>query len=201
MQRKKKYKVQLLFGLLFTIGFVCFLIPAFQKQKTIQMERQKIDDFFRQPLQQEEDVVTLSNSKKEESYIAVVDIPKIHLKKGLFAIHHPSNHVDYNIMILKESDMPDIETGNFILAAHSGIGNVAYFRKMNQLEIGDDASIYYQGIEYVYQVINIYDVEKTGKVSIHRNFNQTTLTMITCKDGTNQQIVVVAELVEKNPYR
>ena len=44
--------------------------------------------------------------------------------------------------------------------------------------------------------MNIYQVEKTGKVDIIRNKEKTTLTLITCS-GDNEQLVVICELVDK----
>ena len=56
---------------------------------------------------------------EKEEYVAVIEILKINLKKGLYSKDSKKNNVN-NIEILKESDMPDIKNGNFILAGHSG---------------------------------------------------------------------------------
>ena len=41
------------------------------------------------------------------NYIAVLDIPKINLKRGLFPINDKNNNVDKNVEILQNSDMPN----------------------------------------------------------------------------------------------
>ena len=72
---------------------------------------------------------------------------------------------------------------------------VSYFRKLDQLVIGDSVSIDYKNQTYNYKVIDIYDIEKTGKAEIIKNKNTTTLTLITCRHNTNKQIVIICELV------
>ena len=93
--------------------------------------------------------------------------------------------------------MPDKEKGNVILAGHSGNARTSYFKNLYKLENDDVVSIFYNGYEYKYKVVNHYDVEKTGKVNIVRNAEKTTLTLITCRHNTNKQIVYICELVEK----
>ena len=55
--------------------------------------------------------------------------------------------------------------------------------------------IFYNGSEYKYKVVNIYDIQKTGNANIVRNANKSTLTLITCRHNTDKQIVVICELV------
>lgn len=129
-----------------------------------------------------------------DDYIAVLKIPKISLEKGLFAKTSLYNDVEHNIMIHEKSDNPTIKNGNVILIAHSGTAEIAYFRRLNELKIGDSSEVYYHGKKYTYEVKNIYEVKKTGTVSIDRNYDKNTLTMITCKHDTDMQIVIISEL-------
>jgi len=131
----------------------------------------------------------------KSDYIAILEIPKIKLKKELYNIDNPNNKVDINIEILKESD---IEKGNFILAGHSGVGKTAYFNNLYQLNVGDTINIYYNNSKYTYQIVDIYNIEKTGKALLKRNKLKTTLTMITCHYNTNKQIVFISELIYIN---
>ena len=134
--------------------------------------------------------------KVEVNYIAVIKIPKIGLEKGLASKDSYWNNVNRNIQILTESDMPDVDKGNVILAGHSGNSGVSYFRKLNKLQIDDKVSISYNGKEYVYKMVNSYEIEKNGYAHILRNAEKTTLTLITCKHNTNKQLIVICELVE-----
>lgn len=137
-----------------------------------------------------------TTAQDNTNYVAVIKIPKIGLEKGLCEKGSSCNNVNKNIQILKESTYPDIANGNFILAGHSGNGRVSYFKNLNKLAQDDEISIFYQGKEYKYKVVNMYDIEKIGTANIIRNKEKTTLTLITCRHNTNKQIVVICELVE-----
>ena len=128
------------------------------------------------------------------SNISHISISKINLKKELYSVNSKLNNVNKNIEILKGSDMPDIENGNFILASHSGNSPISYFRNLYKLDIGDEIVIYYNNYKYVYTVDKKYEVVKTGKVSIKRDKSKRTITLITCK-GADKQLVVIGYLV------
>ena len=136
-------------------------------------------------------------NKVEVNYIAVIKIPKIGLEKGLASKDSYYNNVNRNIQILTESDMPDKEKGNVILAGHSGNSSVSYFRKLNKLQNNDEFIISYKGKDYVYRMVNSYEIEKNGYAHILRNAEKTTLTLITCKHNTNKQLIVICELIEE----
>lgn len=175
-------------------------------------EQDLINDFYEQqeeyvvdvPVMEEELVkeeVAVQEEKKETttpniSYIAVIKIPKIGLEKGLASKGSYWNNVNRNIEILSESDMPDVDKGNVILASHSGNSSISYFRKLNKLQNDDIVSIVYNGKEYKYKMVNSYEIEKNGYAHIVRNAEKSTLTLITCKHNTDKQIVVICELVE-----
>lgn len=147
---------------------------------------------------QEEPVEEKKEEKKVEvNYIAVIKIPKIGLEKGLASKDSYYNNVNRNIQILTESDMPDKEKGNVILAGHSGNSSVSYFRKLNKLQNNDEVIISYKGKDYVYRMVNSYEIEKIGYAHILRNAEKTTLTLITCKHNTNKQLIVICELIEE----
>lgn len=136
-------------------------------------------------------------TKSKIDYFAVIKIPKIGLEKGLAKKGSYYNNVNRNILVVNESDMPDKENGNVILAGHSGSGRTAYFKNLHKLNTDDEVSIFYNGSEYKYKVVNTYDIEKTGTANIVRNAEKSTLTLITCRHGTNKQIIYICELVEK----
>lgn len=146
---------------------------------------------------QEEQPKQEINQSKKIDYIAVIKIPKIGLEKGLASKGSYYNNVNRNILILNESDMPDKDKGNVILAGHSGSGRTAFFKNLYKLQTDDEVSIFYGGSEYKYKVVNQYDIEKTGTANIVRNAEKSTLTLITCRHNTNKQIIYICELVEK----
>ena len=134
--------------------------------------------------------------KEQINYIAVLKIPKIGLERGLVDPNSYLNNVNYNLEFIKGSSMPDQENGNVIIAGHSGSARISYFRKLDQLVIGDKASLNYKGKVYNYKIVDIYDIDKTGKAEIIREKNKSTLTLITCRHNTKKQIVVIAELIK-----
>lgn len=138
--------------------------------------------------------ISIPEDNKKEEVFASVRIPKININKNLYSVNSKKNTVDKNIQILKESNMPDEVNGNFILAAHSGFSSIAYFHNLHKLKIGDEVFVNYLNNDYKYIVSDKYDVLKTGKVSIKRDKNRSTITMITCK-GEDRQLVIVGYLV------
>ena len=135
------------------------------------------------------------NYQDIESYIGYLEIPKIKFKRGFYNITSKLNTVEANIEIIKGSDMPDVTNGNLIIAGHSGTGWKAFFKNLYKLEVGDEAIVTYAGINYKYKITKIYKQKNTGTVSIKRNYDKTTLTLITCtKDDSSTQTIYIAEL-------
>ncbi len=130
-----------------------------------------------------------------ENYIGYLEIPKIDFKRGFYNIDSKLNTVEANIEIIKGSDLPDVTNGNLIIAGHSGTGWKAFFKNLYKLEVGDEAIVTYSGRSYKYKITNIYKEKNTGTVSIKRNYDRTTLTLITCtKDDNSTQTIYIAEL-------
>lgn len=136
-----------------------------------------------------------NNSKENnvEKEIADIIVPKIGINRKLYSINSKKNTVEKNIQIIESSSMPDVKNGNLILAAHSGDSKISYFHNLNKLEKNDEIIIVYDNIDYRYLVSDKYTVLKTGKVSIKRDRNKNTVTLITCK-GENEQLVVIGYL-------
>ena len=129
-------------------------------------------------------------------YAGVLEIPKISLKRGFYNTDSKYNNIEQNVSMITGSSMPDVSNGNLMLMAHSGDAYISFFAYLYRLKIGDSAYVTYQGNKYRYQIVNIYTVPKTGKVAIYRNYNKTTLTLITCtKNDDTTQTIYIAELV------
>lgn len=129
-------------------------------------------------------------------YLGVLEIPKIGLKRGFYNVGSRYNDIQYNVSMVSGSTLPDVVNGNLILMAHSGDAYISYFAYLYKLNVGDYAYVTYNGRRYQYQIVNIYEVQKNGIVRIRRNYNKTSLTMITCtKDNDYKQTVYISELV------
>lgn len=135
------------------------------------------------------------------NYLGVLEIPKINVKRGFYSVDSKYNNVDYNVTVIQNSTLPDTKNNNLILAAHSGDCSICYFHNLYKVLNGDEAYIYYKGIKYIYKVTNIYEVEKTGRVAIYRDFNKNVLTLITCtRNSDTKQTVYILELVSEEKY-
>ena len=126
-------------------------------------------------------------------YIGYLTIPKINFTKGFLDYRSSENNVDKNLLVIPESNYPDVDKGNFIIAGHSGTGWNSFFNDLYQLQLGDTAYITYKGKKYNYTIQNIYTQPKTGKLAIYRNYDKTTLTLITCTnfDSTTQTVYIL----------
>ena len=141
-------------------------------------------------IQKEEVVVDYSK------YFGVLEIPRIGLKRGFYNLDSKYNNIEYNVTMVKGSQMPDVDRGNLILMAHSGDAYISYFAYLYYLKVGNSAYVTYNGKKYNYKLVNIYDVEKNGTVKIVRSYDKTTLTLITCtKNSDTSQTVYIFELV------
>jgi LPXTG-site transpeptidase (sortase) family protein len=141
------------------------------------------------------------NNKPKEYYIGYLEIPKIKFKRGFVDIKSKDNDVSKNITIISGSKYPNVEKGNFIIAGHSGTGVHSYFKNLYKLKTNDEAYVYYKNVKYTYKIVKIYNQPKDGTVAIYRDYNKTTLTLITCtKDNKKSQTVYVAELQSKERY-
>ena len=139
-----------------------------------------------------DNIINTDNKKVnnyKSNYVAVLEIPKISLKKGLVDINSKYNDVDKNIQIIS-SDIANIEKESIILAAHSGSGYKAFFKDLYKLEINDLASIYYNSKKYNYFVTDIYTELKDSDIEIPVSNNLLILT--TCY-GKDEQLVVILE--------
>ncbi len=127
-----------------------------------------------------------------EESIATLEIPAISLKQQLYDKNNEKNNLDERLIFLKSSSTPEEEKGNVIIAGHSGLGDVAYFKNLYKLKLGDTILFTYYNKNYIYQVVDMYKVPKTGQVEVIRDSNKKTITLITCF-GNKEQLVVIGE--------
>ena len=129
-------------------------------------------------------------------YIGYLKIPSINLEHGFLDKESKYNNVNKNIYVHPTSDYPNIEKGNLILASHSGTSSISYFKNLYKLKVNDDVYINYNNKEYHYIIKKIYTDSKDGEVAIRRDYNATTLTLITCtKNDKSTQTIYICELV------
>lgn len=199
-KRKRRNKSWLIIGsLFFLIGISLISYDYLSNKKQDYEEEQALSNFYEVEEQEEQEETEVKKEVKEQvkiNYVAVLKIPKINLERGLVDPNSYLNNVDYNLEFIKGTSMPDEEKGNVIIAGHSGTARISYFRNLDKLVLDDKIELLYKNITYVYRVVDIYDIEKTGKARIIRNTDKNTITLITCRYGTNKQIIIIGELIE-----
>ena len=146
---------------------------------------------------EEESSTNTSYIDNKSTYIGYLSIPDINLKKGFTDKESKYNTVSKNVEILSASDYPDKEKGNVIFAAHSGNSSVSYFNKLYLIEKGAKVYVEYNNITYTYEIVNIYEIDKTGKAEITRRKGVSGITLITCTKNKNTQTIYIGELINK----
>ena len=207
IKNRKLSRVFIIGSLFILLGITLISLKVFSNYYLDKQEDKAIQEYLDYKPDTTVKVDNSTTTIKEEketvtyNYIAVLDIPKINLKRGLFPINDKNNNVDKNVEILQNSDMPNITNGTLALAGHSGNSRIAYFHKLYKLKENDQVYIYYQNIKYIYQVSKIERQDKDGTISFTKTKDTTELILTTCdQQNKGKQIVVVAKLVDKIPY-
>lgn len=153
-------------------------------------------------IEEEEDIINDSDSEVPNAsidpnqYIGYLEIPKINLNKGFYPKESAYNDVDKNLLLVKESSYPNVSKGNLIIAGHSGDAWNSFFNDLYKLSVGDIAKVKFNNKTYTYKFVNIYKASKTGTISIYRNSNKTSLTLVTCTNNdSTTQTIYIGELV------
>ena len=182
------------------IGITLFTYNSVYDYYLNMLDKNKVDNYINDS-KIKVNVVSIDNentinNEEVNNYLGVISIPKINLEQGFYGIDNPMNNVDKNIELISNSNMPDVENGTLILAAHSGNDRVSYFNKLYKLNIDDEIEIIYNKSKYLYKLIDIYEVEKTGSITLHNINNITSLVLVTCSNfNDNLQVVYISRLV------
>lgn len=127
--------------------------------------------------------------------IMILDIPKINFKGNIYNVHSELNDIDKNIIIMKDSDMPDEKNSILIIGGHSGYGKYAYFDNLKELKKDDNVSLTYKNKKYNYKIINHYLDSKDGCISVNNYKDKNILILYTCYTDKKNYLVYVAEMV------
>ncbi len=135
--------------------------------------------------------------EKEDSndYLGILSIPKIHFQKGFYNIDDERNNVNQNIEVLKTSEMPNVLGSSLIIAGHKGNSYLGYFNDLDKLEINDEIDIYYNNYKYQYEVFDIYELDKNGKITFSKNIHENYLVLTTCSKKKDKQLIVLSKMI------
>ena len=200
IRHKKSNKLFIISVINLVIGIALFTYNSVYDYYLNMLDKNKVDNYINDS-KIKVNVVSIDNeniinNEEVNNYLGVISIPKINLEQGFYDIDNPLNNVDKNIELISNSNMPDVENGTLILAAHSGNDRVSYFNKLYKLNIDDEIEIIYNKSKYLYKLIDIYEVEKTGSITLHNINNITSLVLVTCSNFNDDlQVVYISRLV------
>ena len=200
IRHKKSNKLFIISVINLVIGITLFTYNSVYDYYLNMLDKNKVDNYINDS-KIKVNIVSIDNentinNEEVNNYLGVISIPKINLEQGFYDIDNPLNNVDKNIELISNSNMPDVENGTLILAAHSGNDRVSYFNKLYKLNIDDEIEIIYNKSKYLYKLIDIYEVEKTGSITLHNINNITSLVLVTCSNfNDNLQVVYISRLV------
>ena len=200
IRHKKSNKLFIISVINLVIGITLFTYNSVYDYYLNVLDKNKVDNYINDS-KIKVNIVSIDNentinNEGVNNYLGVISIPKINLEQGFYDIDNPMNNVDKNIELISNSNMPDVENGTLILAAHSGNDRVSYFNKLYKLNIDDEIEIIYNKSKYLYKLIDIYEVEKTGSITLHNINNITSLVLVTCSNfNDNLQVVYISRLV------
>lgn len=200
IRHKKSNKLFIISVINLVIGITLFTYNSVYDYYLNELDKNKVDNYINDS-KIKVNIVSIDNentinNEEVNNYLGVISIPKINLEQGFYDIDNPLNNVDKNIELISNSNMPDVENGTLILAAHSGNDRVSYFNKLYKLNIDDEIEIIYNKSKYLYKLIDIYEVEKTGSITLHNINNITSLVLVTCSNfNDNLQVVYISRLV------
>ena len=205
--KSKKRILEITALVFFLSGLLLLVFYKVHNMNLDRKEQEMIDIYFENQVKEvnldEEVIENNGGEEKEEppiihyNYIGVLEIPSINLRKGFTSINDKDNDLNKNIQVLKESDMPDVVGGNLIIAGHSGTGRIAFFKDLKKLSLKDSIYIYYQNKKYIYEIVDIYEIEKNGTMVLKKNKNKTMLTLITCSMSDNKKQIVITSYLKQ----
>ena len=117
---------------------------------------------------------------------SILVIPKIAFTKPFFPDNLDRNNLDNGIMSIKNNN-------HLLLASHSGESFHSYFKKLEELNIGDDFYIKENNLEQKYLIVDVKYKDKDGKLFYQSSENNLVI-LITCsKKIKDKQVYFVGK--------
>ena len=122
----------------------------------------------------------------ENTSYGTLIINKINLNEELFPINSEENTIERHVSILNGSNYPEL----MIIAAHSGIGPIAYFQELDKLEINDEIVLIIENNKSIYKVKDIWEEKKNGYININKE-KEKQLILTTCSPNKEGYQLVI----------
>lgn len=130
--------------------------------------------------------VFVEPKKKIEKEEGILAIPQIGIKQEYYSFSSSLNTVSYGIQKINAC-LPS-DKCSLVLASHSGTSKIAYFKKLDKLQLNDKATILFQNKTYTYLLKKIVHQEKTGYITIPKNTYDLVLTTCNKENDTIQDL-------------
>lgn len=131
-------------------------------------------------------LIDLKSFASENSSLLV--IPKIAFTKPFFPNDQNKNNLANGIMTLESNN-------HLLLASHSGNGLHSYFKKLEELKVGDEFLIKENHQEKKYQIIAMNYKEKDGKLSYQSQLDNLVILLTCSKKNSNKQVYFIGKKV------
>lgn len=134
------------------------------------------------------EIIENNGSFNKSNYYGFLIIPSLNMTYGFYDTQSKLNDVNKNVALIDSN----IEN-TYILAAHSGMGNLAYFNDLKYIHKKDKIYLKFENKTLEYEVVNIRSDIKNGKIRIKNKENQLILT--TCDQiKKGNQLIIEANL-------
>ncbi len=187
-----------------TIGLIIFLVLCMIIDKESQ-DRKLVQSNVSSYLNNTSSISQIDNSESnkhfenEEEYYAILEIPKLNLKRGIYNYESKLNNVDKNITLLAPTKINDVGKDIIVLAAHSGSSKISFFHNLDNLNLYDSIYFYYAGWKYEFKVIAKYEIAKDGTLEITKE--EAILYLTTCSEQSKiKQLVIESKLESSSKY-
>lgn len=178
------YKAQFIISIFITI---CLIIYAFNNFFNL-LQQEKLSNQVVNNYSLSQLYATSSKKARNNNLFGIIEIPKINVYYPVF-----SNLNDELLKIAPckfYGNFPN-KNENICIAGHNYNNNL-FFGNIYKLNTNDEIILYdYSGIQYVYHVYSIFEVNSTDVLSVVENTNnEKLLTLVTCNNLNNNRIIV-----------
>lgn len=198
MKKRRKIDVLNVLGvLLIIVGLSIFAYDYGTRFFERQSQQKELTDFLNAPLLSEGDDFEKPSEGSDVDRWGTIKIDKLGVNH-IIAKSNDWSLLNRYVVAWEKSPNPP-EKGNFAIAGHNGNCASCVFRDFDKLENGDTVQLTHGKDVFTYKITKIYIVEATDLSVLDDTPNESTLTLVTCKDQiTNDpyRLIVKATLVE-----
>ena len=185
------------------IMLIIFLISCFYIDKeNTDYQKRLVQQNIASYINNTSTINTLEIKKETQApleYNAILEIPKIKLKNGIYEKENINKNVNKNIELIYPNKINNPQRETIIIAGHSGNSKISFFHNLDILTLNDSIYLYYNGIKFEYKVIQKYEEAKVGKLGVDNE--KEILYLTTCSEKNKEkQLVIKTKLFNISSY-